>query len=66
MPTFTDRDLMTSCLAAQFRCNHMNSHIFTVCLEATSPTVFRVAFVDAMYTVLKEVSKIEECEVGWH
>ena len=38
--------------------------MFIVCLEPTSPTVFRVAFVDAMYTVLKEVSK-EEREERW-
>lgn len=49
------RDLMMNCLVAQFRCNHRNSHIFNVCLDPNSPTVFRVAFVDAMYTVVQEV-----------
>ncbi len=58
IPTFTDRDLMTNCLVAQFRCNHMNAHIFTICLDPTSPTIFRVAFVDAMHIVLKEVSSL--------
>ena len=57
IPTFTDRDLMTNCLVSQFRCNHRNSHIFNVCLDLNSPNVFRLAFVDAMHTVLKEVFK---------
>lgn len=56
IPTFTDKDQMVTCLVAQFRTNHRNSHIFQVCLDPDSPPVFRLAFVEALQTVLgKEV-----------
>lgn len=56
VPTFSDLDLMITCVVAQFRTNHRNSHIFSVCLDPSSPPVFRLAFVEGLCTVLKEVS----------
>ena len=49
---------MITCVVAQFRTNHRNSHIFSVCLDPLSPPVFRLAFVEGLCTVLKEVRKL--------
>ena len=53
IPTFSDIEHMVTCLVAQFRTNHRNSHIFQVCLDPTSPPVFRLAFVQALQIVLR-------------
>ncbi len=58
IPTFSDLDLMITCVVAQFRTNHRNSHIFSVCLDPLSPPVFRLAFVEGLCTVLKEVRQL--------
>ena len=47
---------MVRCLVAQFRLNHRNCHTFTVCLNSDSPPVFKLAFLQALYAVLNDVS----------
>ena len=50
---------MVTCLVAQFRSNHRNSHIFSVCLDPSSPPGFRLVFVEALYIVLREAAAVE-------
>lgn len=55
IPTFTDLSMMVTCLVAQFRCNYRNTHIFSVCLNPSSPPVFKLAFIKSIHTLLKQV-----------
>ena len=55
IPTFTDLGMMVTCLVAQFRCNYRNSHIFSVCLNPSSPPIFRLAFIRSIHTLLEQV-----------
>ena len=57
IPTFTDLSMMVTCLVAQFRCNYRNTHIFSVCLNPSSPPIFRLAFIKSIDTLLKQVTK---------
>jgi neurofibromin 1 len=54
IPTFTDLGMMVTCLVAQFRCNYRNSHIFSVCLNPSSPPIFRLAFIRSIHTLLEQ------------
>lgn len=58
-PTFTDLGMMVTCLVAQFRCNYRNSHIFSVCLNPSSPPIFRLAFIKSIHTLLKQVCCVD-------
>ena len=56
VPTFSDMDMMVRCLVAQFRLNHRNTHTFNICINSDSPPSFKLAFLQALFVLLKEVS----------
>ena len=49
-------DMMVRCLVAQFRLNHRNTHTFNICINSDSPPSFKLAFLQALFVLLKEVS----------
>ena len=63
-PTFTDLSMMVTCLVAQFRCNYRNSHIFSVCLNPSSPPIFRLAFIKSIHILLMQVCCVHNSQ--WH
>ena len=55
-----ERELMIHCLIALFRINPRNNYLSMVCLESTSPLLFKLILVRSIHRVVQEVRKGDE------
>eukprot|EP00118_Oscarella_pearsei_P012253 m.88991 g.88991 ORF g.88991 m.88991 type:complete len:2691 (+) comp36590_c0_seq4:57-8129(+) len=59
-PPPDEQELMIYCLVSIFRINPRNNYLTTVCLESTSPLLFKLALVQSIHKVVQE-----GLAVGW-